>query len=66
MNSTNEFLTQKEAAQLLRSSEVTLWRLRRDGEIPFNRIASKILFRRSDLEAFIEKNRQNKQATMAA
>jgi excisionase family DNA binding protein len=53
------FLTNKEAADFLRTSEVTLWRLRRRGSLPFNRIATKILFRRSDLERFIANNKQN-------
>jgi excisionase family DNA binding protein len=59
---TKEFLTNKEAAEFLRSSEVTLWHLRRCGELPFNRIASKILFRRSDLEAYLKRNLRNAEA----
>jgi excisionase family DNA binding protein len=54
-----EFLTVKEACVLLRSSPVTLWRLRKKGELPFNRIAAKILFRRSDLENFLTRNQRN-------
>jgi hypothetical protein len=53
----DEFLTNKEAAKFIRSSEVTLWRLRRDG-LPFYRVQSKILYRRSDLETFLKENRQ--------
>ncbi|MBK7931977.1 MAG: helix-turn-helix domain-containing protein [Acidobacteria bacterium] len=58
-NDSPEFLTNKEAAQLLRLSEVTLWRLRKNGAIPFIRIMSKILFRRSDLEGFLLRNLRN-------
>jgi len=57
MENTNEFLTNKDAAKVLHSSEITLWRLRKEG-LPFYRIASKILFKRSDLESFIEANRK--------
>ena len=56
---TDELLTDKEAAKFLRSSQVTLWRLRRDGILPFNRIASKIVYRRSALEKFLTRNQRN-------
>ena len=56
---TDELLTDKEAAKFLRSSQVTLWRLRRDGILPFNRIASKLIYRRSDLENFLTRNQRN-------
>jgi len=56
---THELLTDKEAANYLRSSQITLWRLRKKGELPFNRIASKILYRRSDLENFLARNQRN-------
>lgn len=55
---TDQYLTNHEAAQLTRLSEVTLWRLRRTGELPFHRVASKVLFRRSDLEQFLAKGRR--------
>ncbi len=55
----NELLTDREAASYLRSSQVTLWRLRRDGILPFHRVASKILYRRSDLENFLARNQRN-------
>jgi len=54
-----ELLTDKEAAQFLRSSPLTLWRLRKRGELPCVRIATKLLYRRSDLIAFIERNKRN-------
>jgi len=56
----NEFMTNKEAADYLRTSTLTLWRLRRSGSIPFYRIASKVLYRRSDLDTFSEECRGNK------
>lgn len=56
---TNEFMTNKEAADYLRTSTLTLWRLRRIGHLPFYRIASKILYRRYDLDAYSEQQRRN-------
>lgn len=55
----NEFMTNKEAANYLRTSTLTLWRLRRGGAIPFYRIARKVLYRRSDLDTFSEQCRKN-------
>lgn len=55
---TDEYLTNHEAAKLTRLSEMTLWRLRRSGKLPYHRVASnKILFRRSDLDRLLEKMR---------
>ena len=59
MDNTTEFLTNKEAASFLKSSEVTLWRLRRSGELPFYRIASKLLYRISDLEGYMQSRKRN-------
>jgi len=56
---TDQLLTDKEAAKFLRSSQVTLWRLRRDGALGFNRVASKILYRRSELENYLQRNQRN-------
>jgi len=63
MKETSELLTDKEAATFLRLSPLTLWRLRKRGELPFVRLASKLLYRRSDLIAFIERNQRNKEVT---
>ena len=62
MEPSKEFLTNKEAADFLRLSTVTLWRLRQRGEIPFNRIATKVIFRRTDLEKFLRINLKNGEA----
>lgn len=59
METQTELLTDKEAAEFLRSSPLTLWRLRKRGELPFTRIASKLLYRRSDLENFLTRNQRN-------
>jgi hypothetical protein len=64
MENTTEFLTNKEAATFLRSSEVTLWRERKNG-LPFYRIASKLLYKRSDLEEYMETKKRNREVTNA-
>ena len=63
MTETSELLTDKEAAQFLRLSTLTLWRLRKRGELPFVRLATKLLYRRSDLIAFINRNQRNAEVT---
>lgn len=63
MTETSELLTDKEAAQFLRLSTLTLWRLRKRGELPFVRIATKLLYKKSDLIALIECNQRNAEVT---
>ncbi len=63
MTDTSELLTDKEAAQFLRLSTLSLWRLRKKGELPFVRLATKLLYRRTDLIAFIEQNLRNSEVT---
>ncbi|MBK6426818.1 MAG: helix-turn-helix domain-containing protein [Blastocatellia bacterium] len=43
-----------EAASLLGLSRPTLHRLRRDGRLPFVRVGSRVLYRRRDLERFLD------------
>lgn len=62
MTNNSELLTDKEAAEFLRVSHQTMWRLRKCGKLPHVRLATKLLYRKSDLEAFIEQNTKNKQA----
>lgn len=52
----NELYTDREASQFLRISQVTLWRERRKGRITFRRVASKIVYLRKDLEAYLQQN----------
>lgn len=59
MTGNTELLTNQEAAEFLRLAPITVWRLRKRGELPFVRLASKLLYRRSDLIAFIERNQRN-------
>jgi excisionase family DNA binding protein len=50
----HEFLKPIEAAELLRMSIQTLWRLLRENAIPHIRITARnILIRRSDLDAWL-------------
>ena len=63
MTETSDLLTDKEAAQFLRLSPLTLWRLRKRCELPFVRIATKLLYRRTDLIALIERNQRNAEVT---
>lgn len=62
MTETSDLLTDKEAAKFLRLSTMTLWRLRKRGELPFVQLATKLLYRKADLIAFIEHNQRNAEA----
>jgi predicted site-specific integrase-resolvase len=46
--------TDREAAEYLRISQVTLWRERKKGKISFRRAASKIIYTESDLESYLK------------
>lgn len=58
MDERNKLKTTRETAEILRCSEVTLWRLRREGHLAFVRVLGKILFRQADIEHFIESRRR--------
>lgn len=53
----NEILTKKEAAELLRISIATIDRLMRDRKIPFSKINGKVLFLRKDLMDLLERKK---------
>jgi excisionase family DNA binding protein len=59
MEEHQELFTDKEASKFLRISQTTLWRERKNGKITFRRVASKILYRREDLEGYLEQNKRN-------
>jgi len=59
MEENRELFTDKEASKFLRISQTTLWRERRNGKITFRRVASKIVYLREDLEAYLDKNKRN-------
>ncbi|MFG1361023.1 helix-turn-helix transcriptional regulator [Xanthobacter pseudotagetidis] len=50
-----ELLRDTEAAAHLRISRTSVWRLHQKGAFPSVRIGGRTLFRRADLNAFIEK-----------
>jgi len=50
----DRFMTSKEARTYLSISHTTLWKLMNNREIPFVRFNRKVLFRKSELDAFIE------------
>jgi predicted site-specific integrase-resolvase len=54
-----EVLTNKEASDFLRISQVTLWRERKAGKIAFRRVASKIVYLHEDLEKYLETNKRS-------
>lgn len=58
-NQKSDLLTIKEAAEYMRVVPMTVYRLSYDRKLPFTRIGRKILFLRSDIEAYIGKNRVN-------
>lgn len=54
-----DFLTTKQVTERYPVSDVFLWRVRRDGKLPFYRVAGKVLFKIGDLETYFEGCRQN-------
>ncbi|HEV7646108.1 MAG TPA: helix-turn-helix domain-containing protein [Pyrinomonadaceae bacterium] len=58
MNEIKQIYTDKEASDFLRISQTTLWRERKGGKITFRRVASKIVYLREDLDAYLNRNRR--------
>jgi len=54
--------TDREASEFLRLSQVSLWRLRKAGDITFRRVASKIIYLREDLENYLERSKREARA----
>jgi len=54
-----DILTPREAAKVLRVSPGTLaiWRCLKRYGLPFSKVGSKVVYRRSDLDAFIQAGR---------
>lgn len=54
-----EFLTPKEAADLLKISEQTLaiWRCTKRYDLPYYRVGRRIRYTRADIDAFVAQNR---------
>lgn len=55
------FYTPRDLSKILKVSEVYVYKLTREGKIPFVRIGGKTLrFRESEIEAWIEKGREKR------
>ena len=54
----SEWVSTKEAKELLGVGTTTLWAMRNRGQIKANRVGRKLYFRRNDLELLIENNQQ--------
>jgi hypothetical protein len=66
-----QFLTEKELAELLRIAPSSVRKIRARGEITFTRVTNsslrgKVVYRRDDVERFIERNRRVATAEAAA
>jgi predicted site-specific integrase-resolvase len=59
MTNEKSIFTDKEAAEFLRISQVTLWRERKKGTIAFSLIGSKIIYERGDIENYLRRTKQN-------
>jgi excisionase family DNA binding protein len=55
-----ELMTRTEAMRFLRISKRTLYLLMKTRDIPFFKLKRKVLFRRSELEAWLESKRVKK------
>lgn len=54
----HEIFTNREAANFLKTSTITLWRERKAGRISFHRVASKIVYTREDLDDYLMRNKR--------
>jgi predicted DNA-binding transcriptional regulator AlpA len=52
-NSDDEYISAKETCLILKCSEVTLWKLRRDNLIPYSRLNRTIRFKKSDVYNYL-------------
>ena len=52
-----QLMTKSEAAQYLKISEWSLYNLKRIRQVACCKIAGKLMFKRDDLDAYIERNR---------
>ena len=56
------FLTTRDVADLLKVSEKTVRRLQRRGDLPSFRVGSQVRFRRSDIEAWVDRQQKKEEA----
>ena len=51
-----DWLSPKQVCQIIGCSEVTLWKFRKNNQIPFSRVNRSIRFKKSDVMRFITQN----------
>jgi excisionase family DNA binding protein len=56
-NSEEEYISAKETCAILKCSEVTLWKLRRDNLIPYSRLNRTIRFKKSDVYNYLNQSK---------
>lgn len=59
---TEDYMSEAEAATLLGVSRITLLRRRKRGEIEFYRIGSRVVYAKSQIQAFLDKCRRKSRA----
>lgn len=56
-NSDDEYISVKETCSILKCSEVSLWKLRRDNIIPYSRLKRTIRFKKSDVYNYLNQTK---------
>jgi excisionase family DNA binding protein len=56
MKQEHQFLTVREAAEMLRASTKTIYAWAENGQIPFRRAGNKLLFDKKELEEWTKEN----------
>lgn len=56
-NSDDEYISVKETCLILKCSEVSLWKLRRDNIIPYSRLKRTIRFKKSDVYNYLNQTK---------
>ena len=56
--SKNEFLTEKEARELLQKKTTWFWQMRKDGLLPFRKIGKSIYYSKKEINQLLENSKQ--------
>ena len=56
--SQNEFLTEKEARELLQKKTTWFWQMRKDGLLPFRKIGKSIYYSKKEINQLLENSKQ--------
>ena len=54
----NEFLTEKEARELLQKKTTWFWQMRKDGLLPFRKIGKSIYYSKKEINQLLENSKQ--------